>query len=77
MQSLKFVGPTIQPFASKLSPDLGKPAIPFLCMTPLFKAPSLGFRNISYTRPCRSIDDFFISNPDVDKDGKMTFPAVG
>ena len=72
VQPFKFVVPKTQLFASKLSGT----AIPLnpLLQTPL---PSLGIRTISYTRPCRSIDDFFISNADVDKDGKFTFPAVG
>jgi hypothetical protein len=71
VQPFKFVVPKIQLFASKPS----ETATALKCT--LFQTPSLGMRNISYTRPCRSIDDFFISNPDVDKEGKMTFPAVG
>ena len=47
------------------------------------KAPSsfakndLGLRRISTSRPCQSIDEFFISQPNVDKEGKVVYPAVG
>jgi hypothetical protein len=40
-------------------------------------AQPLGVRCISSSQPCRSIDDFFISQPQADKDGKIMFPAVG
>jgi hypothetical protein len=76
MQPFKFVVPKNELFASKLTPAQEMTG-PLKCMSPLFQTPILGMRSISYTRPCRSIDDFFISNPDVDNEGKMTFPAVG
>ena len=37
----------------------------------------IGVRFISSSQACRSIDDFFVSQPQVDKDGKIMYPSVG
>ncbi len=38
---------------------------------------NIGSRLISTSRPCRSIDEIFISQPKLDKDGKVIYPSVG